>query len=125
MRQSRVIAILAGTVLAAAMVPSTLARSNVGGSCGSGTNSWQQVTLDGWYWNTVTYGYDGDEALAIEELAALLGVDATHDAVYAAIVAGVGAWDKNDNGFICMKNPKDTPGLPSYIFIVKDDSSSA
>ena len=125
MRHSRVIAVLAGVVLAASLVPSALARSNVGGSCGSSTNGYERVTLEGWYQNTVDYGFGGDEALAVEVLAPLLGVDPTAEAVHDAIVAGIAAWDKNSNGSVCMKNPDDGPGWPSYLFVVKDDASSS
>jgi hypothetical protein len=121
----RVLAILAAGVLAASIVPSALARSNVGGSCGSDTNDYVRVTIEAWWQRTVDLGFGGDVGLAVETLAPLLGVEPTEEAVSGAIMDGVdGAWDKNDNDFVCMKDPKDTPGTPSYIFVVKDDASS-
>ena len=125
MRQSRVIAVLAGMVLAASIAPAALARSNVGGSCGSDSNGYVRVDFEEWWQRTVEFGFGGDEALAVETFAPLLGVEPTVDAVKVAYLGGLVAWDRNGNGEVCWKDPKDTPGTPSYVFTVKDDASSA
>jgi hypothetical protein len=126
MRRSRSIAVLAGVVLAASIVPSAVARSNVGGGCASEASGFVRVDAEGWWERTVDYGFGGDTGLAVEVLAPLIGVDATLQAVSGAIQDGIIAtWDKNGNGFVCWKDMQDTPGIPPWVFNGIDDSSRA
>ena len=123
MRYSRGFAVLAGVVLAATLVPAAaLARSNDGDSCGSDTNGYVRVDMEGWWQHVADSAFGGDEALLIATFAPLMGVPP--EDVKATYLAGVLAWDKNGNGRVCWKDPKDTPGTPAYVFTLKDDSSS-
>ncbi len=117
MAMTLAVAVMLGTLPAAA-------AAGGGGACGTSASGWERVTLAEWWDNTVEFGFGGDVDAAIETLAPLLGVDPTEAAVREGIIAGVAGYDRNANGSICMKDMPDTPGTPSYIFNVHDDSVS-
>ena len=124
MTRTRTVAIVAGMALAFSVAPAALA-ANVGGGCGSAASGHVQVTYEQWWERTVDYGFGGDEALAVEVLAPLWGVEPTLEAVKAITLDGIAnVWDKNANGYVCWKDLPNTPGNPTYVFIVKDDAAT-
>ena len=73
----------------------------------------------------VARGRTALEALAVEVLAPLWGVEPTLEAVKAITLDGIAnVWDKNGNGYVCWKDLPNTPGNPTYVFIVKDDAAT-
>jgi hypothetical protein len=124
MERTRAISMVAGAALALSVAPAALA-ANVGGGCGSADSGHVRVTYEQWWERTVEFGFGGDEALAVEVLAPLWGVEPTLEAVKAITLDGIAnVWDKNANGFVCWKDLPNTPGNPTYVFIVKDDAAT-
>lgn len=66
-----------------------------------------------------------EAGLTVEESASLFGFGSV-DAFRSWVITGVLAdWDKNGNGYVCIADLPNTPGLPGYIFNATDDNSSS
>ncbi len=102
------IALLLGALAALATSPVLAAKPDA--SCGSAASGWHTVTLAEWLQATEDAGLDIPEA---DEQAFMDGLAA--------------AWDKNDDGLVCMKffQPTLTPAVDPWFFNAKDNTAKA
>ena len=102
------LAFIAAALMAMVAVPAGAAKPDAG--CGSAASQWEVVTLQDWLDATEDAGMDIPEA---DEPAFLAGLAA--------------AWDKNDDGLVCMKpfQPTQTPAFDPWFFNAKDNTSAA
>lgn len=101
-------ALILGTIAALAATPALAAKPDA--SCGSAASGWHTVTLAEWLQATEDAGLEIPEA---DEQAFLDGLAA--------------AWDKNDDGLVCMKpfQPTLTPAFDPWFFNAKDNTAAA
>ena len=114
-----------GLALAGALVvtPVTVLGRSPGGSCPAEASGFTRVTLEEWWLTTVEIGFGGDLDLAVETIAALLGIEPTVEAAREAVMAGAATLDNNGNGSVCMKEFPDANGQPYYAFNGIDDAA--
>lgn len=109
-------------MLGAVLAGPTLAAKPANG-CPAASSGWQRVDGAGW-WAATVAGFH-QEDMTTQEAAELFGFGSV-DALRTWIIDGViGAWDKNGNGFICMKDLPNTPGIPGFIINATDDNASS
>jgi len=96
--------------LAALLVTPAALGAKPDAGCGNAASGWEAVTLQEWLEATEEAGLD---IPAAEEPAFLEGLAA--------------AWDKNDDGWVCMKffQPTLTPAFDPWFFNAKDNTSAA
>jgi hypothetical protein len=119
--------VASGLALAGALVvtPVTVLGRSPGGSCPADASGFTRVTLVEWWLNTVEIGFGGDLDLAVETIAAVLGIEPTVEAAREAVMAGAATLDLNGNGSVCMKEFPDSNGQPYYAFNGIDDAAPA
>jgi hypothetical protein len=79
------------------------------------------VRVDGEGWWAATVAGILEEGLTVEGEAERFGFGDDLEAFKNFVIDGVMTFDKNGNGFLCMKDIPNTPGHPGFIFLANDD----
>ena len=74
-------------------------------------------------WDRALAGFAA-EGLTAEEVAALFGF-ASVEELYGFALDDRRAIDRDANGWVCLKDLPDTPGIPTFIFQFVDDRAAA
>jgi len=74
-------------------------------------------------WDLALTGFAA-EGLTAEEVAALFGFGSVEE-LYGFALDDRRAIDRDANGWVCLKDLPDTPGIPAFIFQFIDDRAAA
>ena len=109
------------SIVVALAVPAVASKPS--SDCPAEASGWVRVDGEGW-WEATVAGIL-EEGLTVEGEAERFGFGDDVDAFKAAVIENIFFFDKNDNGYICMQDLPNTPGLGAFIINAVDDMSSA
>lgn len=103
-------------------LPASAMAAKPSNNCPAASSGWVQVDGEGWWAATVAGIIK--EGLTVESEAERFGFGDDVEAFKQWVIAGVFSLDRNGNGFICMQDLPNTPGLPAFLLNAVDDSAS-
>lgn len=118
----------------ALLAPGTGLGAKQVGSCPAVASGFAQVDRQTWWDRTVAgvetegipvYDEAGDYTEAFEAFAQDLGFADAEALFFFVWVTQWAEMDKNDDGYVCMKDRPRTPGNPAYFFTGVDNTAAA
>jgi len=133
---ARLVLLAAVGALIAAAAPAALAVPPAKG-CPASASSYIAVPVDrAWRpgdglpdegddpaWDLAVAGF-AEEGLTADEVAALFGFESVEE-LYGFALDDRRAIDRDANGWVCLKDLPNTPGIPAFIFQFVDDRAAA
>jgi hypothetical protein len=134
MRRFAILAALACGATAL-LVPGGALGAGPVGSCPPAASGFVQVDRAGWWERTVAgfeaegipvYDEHGNYSAEFEAFARSWGFEDA--AAFEHFILWGAQWaryDRNDDGYVCMKAGPRTPGFPAYLFVAMDNTAAA
>ncbi len=130
---SRWLVLGAATALVMAL-PAAASAAKPSLSCPAGASAFERVDVDRWWDRSVegfaemgiaVYEADGVTFSAeYEAFAIAAGFSSAAETEFFVKVVQWAGLDLNQNGYVCMKDLPNTPGIPAFIFNGIDDTAS-
>lgn len=133
-RNTRVLTVALIAALATVIAPAAVMAEKPAYTCPAAASGFERLDPDGWWDRTVdgfgemgitVYEADGETFTAeFEAFVQAAGFASAAESEFFVKVIQWAGLDANQNGYACMKDLPNTPGIPPFIFNGTDDKAS-